>query len=156
MAMWKVTPKHWYSWEFAVTDDLGQDVGEVRVSSWWNRGTVVAGCVEHKVSRDRLLGGAFVLRGADAPIARAVGRSAYRITIVIVWEEKRYFLHARSTLRREFGFWDGEKEVGSVVPVRAFSRAARAELPDDLPLVVRLFAVWLAEMFWKRGYQSHW
>lgn len=154
--MWKVTPKHWYSWEFAVTDDRERDVGEVRVSSWWNRGTVVAGGVEHKVSRDRLLGGAFVLRGADAPIARAIGRSAYRITIVIVWEEKRYFLHARSTLRREFGFWDGEKEVGSIVPVRALSRAARAELPDDLPLVVRLFAVWLAEMFWKRGYQSHW
>ncbi|MEN6368282.1 MAG: hypothetical protein ABFD77_01115 [Thermotogota bacterium] len=73
-----------------------------------------------------------------------------------MWEEKRFFLQVRSTLRREFGVWDGEKEVGSVVPERAFSRAARAELPGDLLLVVRLFAVWLAEMFWKRGYQSHW
>ncbi|MEN6368281.1 MAG: hypothetical protein ABFD77_01110 [Thermotogota bacterium] len=56
MTMWKVTPKHWYSWEFAVTDDLEQEVGEVRVSSWRNRGVVVAGGVEHKVSRDGLFG----------------------------------------------------------------------------------------------------
>ena len=41
-----------------------------------------------------------------------------------------------------------------VRPARALGRQARADLPEDMPLEVRLFVLWLTLMLWKRQQQA--
>ncbi len=154
MAMWKVTPKRWYSWDFAVLDERGQEIGEVKLSALWDSGTVIAGGLEYAVSRDRAIGIGFLLEGAGTPTARAVGRTALWHGVTIIWNERTYQLVAQSPWRRGLVLWEGDEKVGLVAPERPLRRRARAELPADLPPVVRLFVVWLAEMLWKRTYQK--
>jgi len=154
MPVWKVTPKRWYSWDFAVLDERGQEIGEVKLSPLWSSGTVIAGGLEYAVSRDRTIGVGFSLEGAGTPTARAVGRKALWHGVTIIWNERSYQLVARSPWRRGLVLWEGAEKVGLVAPERAFSRKSRAELPAILPPVVGLFVVWLAEMLWKRTYQK--
>jgi hypothetical protein len=156
MSMWRVTPKRWYSSQFVVTDEANRQVGEVRLRPWLQCGSVTAGGIEHRVHRDGLMGGAFVLEEAGQPIAKAVGRSALRQAVTVVWKDTNYLLTARSPWVRDFTLWDGERQIGRLVPERVLGRRVRAEIQDDAPLEVSLFVVWLAEMFWKRGYESHW
>jgi hypothetical protein len=154
MLMLKVMPKRWRSWDFAVIDERGQEVGEVRLSAWRERGSVVAGGLEYKVSRERALGTSFVLEGAGSSVARADKQSAFRRAFAIVQGEKEYVLRARSAWRREMVLYEDLTKIGTVAPHSAFGRQARADLPEDLPLEFKLFVVWLALVLWKRQQQS--
>ena len=143
-------PKHWFSWDFAIQDATRHPVAEVRLSSWRERGAVSVEGVEHRVSRHGVLRGAFVLEGGGSVLARAEKPSAFRREFQIEHDGKQYTLKARSIWRRERVLYDGDQEIGAVVPEGLFNRRARVELPDDLPLVLRLFVVWLTMLLWKR------
>jgi hypothetical protein len=148
--MLSAVPKHWFSWDFAIQDATRHPVAEVRLSSWRERGAVSVQGVEHRVSRHGVLRGAFVLERGGSVLARAEKPSAFRREFQIEHDGKQYTLKARSIWRRERVLYDGDKEIGAVVPEGLFNRRARVELPDDLPLVLRLFVVWLTMLLWKR------
>jgi hypothetical protein len=147
--MWSAVPKHWFSWDFVVQDATLQPVAEVRLSSWRERGAIAAGGVEHKVSRQGILG-AFVLLKDESVVASAEKPSAFRKSFQIDHEGRRYTLKGRSFWQRGLVLLEGEKEIGSLVPTGFFTRRAQVGLPEELPLILRLFVVWLAMLLWKR------
>ena len=160
--MWAVP--HSFSWDFTVRDATLQPVAEVKLSRWGEeRGTVSVAGVEHKVSRQGVLG-AFTLQKAGSVLARAEEMSAFRngprpdtalapggVTFEIEHEGKQYILKERGTLyRREGVLYEGEREIGVVGEESSFSTVTRVELPEELPLVLRLFVIWLSVLFSKR------
>lgn len=148
--MLSAVPKHWFSWDFAIEDSARQPVAEVSLSSWRERGTVSIRGVEHRILREGALRGAFLLEAGGSPLARAEKPSAFRNTFRIEHGGKQYTLKPRSTWRRERVLFEGNREIGAIVPESCFSRRARVRLPDELPLVLRLFVVWLTMLVWKR------
>jgi len=148
--VWTLTPKHWFVWDFVAKDDRVQEVGHVRLSAWGERGSVVAGGLEYRISRERAVGTAFILEGAGSAVARAEKRSALRRTLALAHAGRQYLLRAPSVWRREMVLYDGDAEVGRVAAERAWSRRARADLPKDLPIEFRLFVVWLCFLLWRR------
>ena len=38
---------------------------------------------------------------------------------------------------------DGSRQIGSLAPTSVFIRAAAADLPDEWPVPVRMFIIWL-------------
>jgi hypothetical protein len=147
------TPKRWFSWDFEVHEGGGQPVGDVRVSAWRERGSVTVGGIEYPVTREGVVG-AFVLGGAGGVLARAMKPSAVRRLFTLEHDGKEYTLKAVYAWGRDFTLLDGEVEIGVVRPERVFGRQARADLPEDMPLAVRLFVVWLSLMLWKRQQQA--
>jgi hypothetical protein len=148
--MLDAVPEHWFSWDFAIRDATRQPVAKVRLSSWRERGAVIVNGIEHKVSRQGVLRGAFVLERGGSVLARAEKPSAFRREFRIEHGGKQYTLKGRSIWRRERVLYDGGREIGAIIPEGLFSRRARAELPDTLPLLLRLFVVWLTMLLWKR------
>jgi hypothetical protein len=61
---------------------------------------------------------------------------------VVEHADRRYTLRAKSIFNRIFVLLDGAGEVGSIAPVSIFSRRASVDLPEELPLPVRIFLVW--------------
>ena len=49
---------------------------------------------------------------------------------------------------------DGSQQIGSVAPESVFTRKAAADLPERLPLPVRMFIVWLTMISWRREQNS--
>jgi hypothetical protein len=149
MAILKVVPKHWFSWDFRLEDPVGMPWGEVGLSSWRERGSVGVGGQQYKVSRQGLVG-PFVLEGPSGELAKAVKVSAFKREFTLRVEGREYTLRQLSSWRREFGLFTADARVGSVIPESWLNRRAEVVLPDDIPGCARAFVVWLTLLMWKR------
>jgi hypothetical protein len=140
---------HWYSSDFTVWL-ASQPVVDGRVSSWRDKGALTISGVRYDVYRDAWMMGAFLLERHGSVIARAEKPSALLRRYVIRHNDREYTLEARSAFRRAFVLLDGSGEIGSIRPTGLFTRGATADLPDDWPLPLRAFAIWLTMMQWRR------
>ena len=148
--MLQVVPTHWYSWDVRITDE-SRPVADIATSWWREKGRLTIDGVTYRVSREGPMSGAFVLEHAGDVLARAEKPSVFRREFVIRHADREYTLRPTSIFRRAFVLLEGSREVGSITPQNAFTRKAAADLPNDLPLPVRVFIVWLIVISWRRA-----
>jgi len=148
-----LTPRRWYSWDFIVTDDSRQ-VAEMDLSAWREKGVLVVQGADHCVYREGAMSGDFILERAGAVLARATKPSAFHRSFVLDYKGRQYTLRAKSTFRRAFILLDGASQIGSLAPNSMWTRTATAHLPDDWPLPLQVFAIWLTIVMWKREADS--
>ena len=151
--MLNIVPRHWYSWDVTVTDG-SRPVADIVLSWWREKGELTIDGTLYRVSREAPLSGAFVLEHAGSISARAEKPSVFRREFVIRHADREYTLRRRSVFGRTFVLLDGSGEVGSIAPTSPFTRQAAADLPQDLPLPVRMFIVWLTVISWRRERNS--
>jgi hypothetical protein len=151
--MLTAVPTRWFSWDFTVTDGA-RTVATIDVSWWREHGTLTVAGVDHRVSRERMLSGDFILEAAGAEVARASKPSAFRSLFIVQHAGRRYTLRRASVLHRRMLLLAGDRTIGSLSPQGWFTRRAEVDLPSDLPLSVRVFVIWLAVILWKRESDS--
>ena len=139
------------SWNFTVMD--GQEaVAEIDMSWWHERGALAVQGRDYPIHREGLVGGAFFLEGDDAVMARAGKLSVLSRSLEIEHRDRHYVLkRKRAFFNRRFVLMAGDVEVGSVAVEGIPSRRLRAVLPEDLPLPVRVFIIWLVALMRKRA-----
>jgi hypothetical protein len=147
--MLMAVPARWFSWDFAVLEG-SQVIAAIDVSWWREEGELAVQGRTFRVYREGLMRGAFVLESAGSVLARAEKPSAFRRAFVVEHGGRRYTFAARSPFQRAFELRDGSGAVGAIAPLGIFTRRARVDLPEDLPLAVRVFIVWLAVILWRR------
>ena len=147
--MLQAVPKHWYSWDYTVYDD--QDpIAELDVSWWREKGVLTIDSIAHRIFREGIMSGAFILELDSEVLARAEKPSALSRRIVIQCGGSTYSLIPRSMFGRSFQLVDHAGVVGTLSPRGLFSRRMTIDLPAGLPLAVRVFIVWLTVILWKR------
>ena len=124
------------------------------MSSWRETGALTIGDTTYRMYREGPMSGAFILEHAGSELAQAEKPSVFRRELVIRHAGHDYTLRPESMFRRAFVLLDGSQQIGSVAPESAFTRKAAADLPDSLPLPVRMFVVWLAMILWRREQNS--
>src|SRR5262249_14618467 len=147
--MRKMIPKSWFSWDFTVTDGASP-IAEIDVSWWREKGVLTVRGSTYDVYREGLMGGAFLLESSGSILARARKPSAFRRSFEFEFGGKFYILRAESAFRRKFVLIDVDKEVVWLSPDGIFTRRATADLPEGLPLPVKVFIIWLVVIMWKR------
>ena len=121
------------------------------IISWWReKGVLTIDGKSYQVYREGLASGDFVLESPDTIVARARKPSAFRRAFIVEHGERQYTLRANWPFRRAFQLLDGEMEIGSISPEGFLTRRAAVVMPQDMPLPVQVFAVWLAIILWKR------
>jgi hypothetical protein len=50
--------------------------------------------------------------------------------------------------------FDGPSEIGSIAPEGFLTRRAEASFPEELPLAIKVFMIWLVIILWKRNSDS--
>lgn len=65
-------------------------------------------------------------------------------------EGRSFTLKALSAVRRATVLSEGGTVVGTIEPEGLLTRRARIKMTDELPLVLKLFVVWLTMLLWKR------
>jgi hypothetical protein len=108
----------------------------------------------YDVYREGLMRGAFILELNGTKLATAEKPSALARLFKVEHASRTYTWEGK-VFRRSFLLRENERTVGSITPAAMFTRKATAELPDDLPLPVKIFLVWLALIMWKRQADSH-
>ena len=151
--MLNAIPKHWFSWDFRVMDGTRQ-VAEMDLTFWRRKGTLSVEGIAYEVFREGLVSGAYVLEAGGAVAARAEKPSAFRRTFLIEHAGRQLTLRARSASGRAFDLYDGPNEIGTIAPEGFLTRRAAVRLPEELPLPVRIFILWLVIIIWRREADS--
>ena len=153
MSALTVSPRRWYSWDFAILEG-SREVADMDLSAWREKATLTIDGVEYRVSREGLVSGDFLLERGGTVLARATKPSAFWNTFIIHYMGREYTLRKASMWRRTFILDDQGHEIGRIVPHSMWRRDGTATLPPDWPLPVRAFVVWLVIILWKREADS--
>jgi hypothetical protein len=152
MSVLTLTPRSAFSWNFSVLDGE-RPLADVNLSSWRERGTISVDGLDYSIDRESALGD-FVLERSGSVLARAEKPSAFQRAFIIRYKQKPYTLKAESVFRQTFVLLDGDHQIGSIVRKSAWTRQSVVTLPDDWPLAVKSFAIWLTIMHWRRDASS--
>ena len=147
--MLEAAPKHFLSNDFEIRSS-GRTITSLDVSLWRERAEFELDGVSHRLYRDGLMSGAFVIERAGFVIARAMKPSAFRSRFDVDIGGRPFTVRKLSMFGRRFGVFSGEQQVGVIRPVGAFTRRTAVELPSDWTPAVQLFVFWLALVIWNR------
>jgi hypothetical protein len=147
-------PTRWLSRSYEVRDSSSLLLGEVRLSTCRAGGTIRVGGFQYGVSRQEVFFGPISLGGPNGKVARAVKLNAFSRAFAIEHEGHVFVFRSPSMWFREMRLFEDDREIGTAVPEGVFSCRAQFDLPESLPLEVRLFIVWLALYVWSRWQDS--
>jgi hypothetical protein len=147
--MLTATPKSWVGWSFEISEDQG---GLVDIDQAWfrERGAFCADGVEYKVQREPFFG-RFALTGPAGNVTMAYKHSLLTRSFTITAGSESYGLRPLNVLSKDFTLLRAGAPVGSIRKRSWFSRTADVDLPQDLPLPVRIFIFWLVLLMWRRA-----
>jgi hypothetical protein len=140
---------HWYSLDFNVTEGA-RHLAHVDVSAWLEKGILTIDGVAHRVYRQGMMHGDFLLEREGVVLARATKPSAFRNRFVIRHDGRTYELARASIWQRRFVVRSGDAEIGSLQPTSAWRRDAAVNPPEQWPLPFKVFVIWLAIIIWNR------
>src|SRR5262245_39650700 len=116
----KVIPKAWYSWDFSVEGD-GRTLATLDLSAWREKADIVIDDVTHRLFREHVMSGDFVIERGGQVLARATKPSAFRQAFLVSYNGKTYSLNRASMWRRAFTLLDGDRQIGSISPDSAWT-----------------------------------
>ena len=125
-------------------------LGEVSASIWRDKARLEIGEGTYELYREGQFSGDFVLEHNGNVVARARKPSAFRNQFEVELPNQLLVLRKLSLLKRRFGLFDGERQLGSIYPLGIFTRRSNIDLPSDWPLPIRVFLFWLVFVIWKR------
>ncbi len=147
--MLTANPQSWFSWDFTLVKN-GESLADIDLSSWREKGALTVASSTYRVYREGLCSGAFLLESNGTVVARAHKPSAWTRRLVLDFGGAQFELKPRSAFTRGFHLLKDERIVGTLLPASFLTRKINVELPEDLPLQIRAFIVWLTVMLWKR------
>ena len=136
------------SWDFGVYQD---DVQVADIDGAWlrERAVLTVGDAKYKASR---VAGAFELTRDKEVLVRAEESGFDSPSFTIAYGESVYRLRAKPGGSQVYQLAkDGGSVIGTFQLEGIMARQIEAQLPDDLPLVVRVFILWLVILAWKRA-----
>lgn len=109
----------------------------------------------YRIGRDGWMSGLFRLEQGRETLATAEKPSAMRRRFVVDVMGHELELMAASPFSRRFELYDDGRLVGFIAPNSWFTRRGAADLPEELPIEVRVFLIWLVLVMWKRARSSN-
>jgi hypothetical protein len=149
--MIRATPKGWLSSHFKIFENDN----EITELDFKNVGQKVSVEIqdetyEFKPRVSDYSAGSYIIESNNSALAFAERVEDLDKTFSFVLGEKEYLLRPDSTWGRKFVLLENEEEVGAIYPKRRFSSNVVAELPNVIPLPIRVFMLWLVVSFWKK------
>jgi len=148
--MLELVPLRWFSLDFSILQE-GSPIAEIKYSSWRERGTLTVGGSSYKVYREGLMSCQFILELNGTCLAHAEKPSWRYRSFTVQHDGKTHILKAESAFSQKFLLLENDRQIGSISPARMFKRKAMADLPDELPLPIKVFLLWLTVILWKHN-----
>ena len=141
MPQFELIPHSWLSWDFSILQG-DSVVAEIEIPRWRKKNVLRVGGLRYAAYREGVIGGPFVLALDTVQLARAERPNWLSRSFTIKHAEKTYRLKA-DWFGSSFILLDNGQEIGSFVPRGMFTRKTSVSLPDELPLPVQMFVIWL-------------
>jgi hypothetical protein len=145
----RATPARAFSNHFRIETD-GEPLGWLKLSGWREAGEISLGDSSYTLASKGFCGKAFTLGIGDEVFVRATLRGALQSRYDVELDGVVYTLRRASGFCRTFSLYGPDGVIGSIRPEGAFTRRTVVDLPEDWPLPVRIFLLWLVLATWNR------
>lgn len=143
-------PKRTFSMRYYTLTRDGVEIGQIDCGGVRQPATLTVGGVGYNPVSEGVLRTKFHLDAGGTRIADVeLGGTFFRRFIVHAGV-KTYTLKVASWFGRSFVLTENDVEVGRIARTGFFTARCRAELPDDLPLPLQAFLIWLVLITWRR------
>ncbi len=149
--MLRAVRKSWFSYDFDVFDRTGTRVATADLANWRENAKIeVEG--RRYLARHETWAKEFVLEGEDGQtVAVAEKPSGWKESFLLEHGASRYELRKESPWKSSFVLSrEGMGIVGSIRQRSFFGRETPVDLPEELPIEVRVFVLWLVTIMRRR------
>lgn len=149
MAEMRASPQHPFSWTFDIAFD--GDVATALELAWFgSRGAFELDGRRYDLVRAPNFG-EFQLVGHTGVVASAIKPSLFFRRYAVEYGRRRFTLAAAAPIARRFVLTEDDRVVGEVAPEEIIVRRCRATWPEDVPLTVQVFLLWLVILQWRNA-----
>lgn len=138
------------SHDYRVLDE-GHEIARIDRGLIRERATFLLEGSTFRIRRHGFLRPAFLLEKDGRTIARAHKPRTFARAYELTLADRRLALEPISWLGRGWTLRQGALEIGRIVPVAVFRRAADITLPADMPRAIQLFVISLVVSLWKQS-----
>ncbi|MBF2009480.1 MAG: hypothetical protein IGS49_29670 [Chlorogloeopsis fritschii C42_A2020_084] len=150
--MLRTVPRNWFTWNCEVIkNDIS--IAGIQFAAWTNTGELIVEGDCYRVYRESAFSGNFFLEKDGNRLIKAVKPSPFRV-FRVYYAGREYELKAESSWKRIFLLLSQGETIGVIRPEHAWTRRALVDLPENFPLVIRLFMVWLVLLSWKQEWNA--
>jgi hypothetical protein len=143
-------PKRTFSMRHYTLTRDGVEIGQINCGGVRQPATLTVGGASYDPVSEGVLRTKFHLDAGGARIADVELRGTLFRRFVVHSGAKTYALKVASWFARNFVLTENDVEVGRIARTGFFTARCRAELPDDLPLPLQAFLIWLVLTTWRR------
>jgi hypothetical protein len=129
----------------------GAEIGQIDCGGVRGTAAIALGGATYTPVIDSVVRGKFHLEANGARIADAQAAGFWFRYFNVQAGTRSFTLKMASWFGRRFALMENGTERGRIGVTNAFSGRAKAELPDDLPLEVQAFLIWLVISTWRRA-----
>ncbi len=150
MSLLEFGPTHFFNRRHYSITRNGAPVGEIDCAMLRERATITIGGARYTAAREGFMRGAFYLAAGGRSLASAEKPSVFQRLFTVRCRGRIYTLKPAAAFGRAYALTENEVAIGSIARQGFFGRKFDAELPDDLPLELKAFLIWLVIVLWRR------
>ncbi len=128
----------------------GVEIGRIDCGGIRQPASIVIGDATFRPARDGVLRTTYHLDGNGSRLASAAPAGAASRRFTVEAGARAYTLAVTSWSGRRFTLSENGAAVGTIARTGFFTTKCKADLPDDLPLEVQAFLIWLVIIIWRR------
>lgn len=150
--MLRAVRRNWFSYDLDVFDRTGTRVATADLANWRENAKLEVGGKRY-LARHEMGSKDFVLEGEDGlTVALAEKPSVLRESFSLEHGAGRYEVRKESPWKSSFVISrEGMGVVGSIKQGSIFGGETTVDLPEELPIEVQVFVLWLATVMRKRA-----
>ncbi|GAB5520120.1 MAG: hypothetical protein RhofKO_23710 [Rhodothermales bacterium] len=141
----------WFSADINIFDTGQQLVTRLRFSWFRRSASAVIDEVRHQIKKMSVLEDAYAMTAYNTEVARATRPNPFTRRFQIHAGEHMLTLKAAGVLSRTYHLYEAEEHVGTVRPKGWSYRKVVADLPESLPMPVRVLVCFLVAILLKRA-----
>ena len=128
----------------------GMEIGRIDFGGIRQPTSIVIGGATFHPARDGVLHTTFHLDGNGTRLATATPAGASYRRFTVQAGARTYELAVASWSGRSFTLTENGAAIGTIARTGFFTTKSTADLPDDLPLELQAFLIWLVLTTWRR------
>lgn len=145
--MLELRKKRFFSTEYVAEED-GTVVAELSRAIWGDRGEMMVQGHRLTLRKHGVLKNTFTLNYGNTPVVEVMQPSSFRSRLVFRHDGREFEMRNKAWYSSTMVIRSGSSEIGTVRRRGTFSTGAVVDLPDTLPVAVRVLLGWIAMVRW--------
>lgn len=133
-----------------VLEQMGREVACIQMSGWREKAEVTIEGKQTEFYRENFLNGDYVLKFRDKVYVKAQKPSVWKYEMMIQASDQKFELKPCGLFTNSYEVFQNEVKIGEISRTSWFKKNAKIDLPDDWPIVLKVFIFLLVIVLWNR------